>query len=65
MYEFMNESSHDIIWSTEDFVLSGPRQLSDQDFDLIHLSAMKKNNNIIISIRRISSKKRSSKQWTY
>jgi len=51
MYEFMNESSHDIIWSTEDFVLSGPRQLSDQDFDLIHLSAMKKNNNnIIISI---------------
>jgi len=33
--------------------------------DLIHLSSMKKNNNIIVSIRRIHSGKRPSKQWIY
>jgi len=28
----MNESSHDLILSTEDFTLWGPRQSVDQDF---------------------------------
>jgi len=33
--------------------------------DLIHPSSMKKNNNIIVSIRRIPSGRRPSKQWIY
>ena len=44
-------------------MLQGPRQPSDQDFDRIHPSSMK-NNNMIVSIQRIPSGKRSSKQWT-
>jgi len=58
---FRKKSSHDFILSTDDLVYHVPDNYLIKIADAIHLSSMKKNNDINVSITIIPSRKRLSK----